>query len=135
MIIAVCTDDNNGMLFNNRRQSRDMLLIEDLIKYANANKILINEFSKSLFADYENNILISDTFLSDANENDICFVENVDLNEYKDKINTLIIYKWNRVYPSDFCFNLDLSNYKLIETKDFKGNSHEKITREIYSLW
>jgi hypothetical protein len=28
-----------------------------------------------------------------------------------------------------------LSNYKLIETKDFKGNSHEKITREIYSLW
>ncbi len=37
MIIAVCTDDNNGMLFNNRRQSRDMLLIEDLIKYANAN--------------------------------------------------------------------------------------------------
>jgi hypothetical protein len=134
MIIAVCTDDNNGMLFNNRRQSRDMLLIEDLIKYANANKILINEFSKSLFSDYENNILISDTFLSDANENDICFVENVDLNEYKDKINTLIIYKWNRVYPSDFCFNLDLSNYKLIETKDFKGNSHEKITREIYSL-
>ena len=135
MIIAVCTDDNNGMLFNNRRQSRDMLLIEDLIKYANANKILINEFSKSLFSDYENNILISDTFLTDAEKNDICFVENVDLTNFKDKINTLIIYRWNRVYPADFCFNLDLSNYKLIETKDFKGNSHEKITREIYSLW
>ncbi len=134
MIAVICVDDNNGMLFNNRRQSRDMLLIEDLIKYANTNKILINDFSKSLFADYENNILISDTFLSDANENDICFVENIDLNEYKDKINTLIIYKWNRVYPADFYFKLDLNSYRLIETKDFKGNSHDKITREIYSL-
>lgn len=135
MTVAVCIDDNNGMLFNDRRQSRDMLLIEDLIKYANAKKILINDFSKSLFADYENNILISDTFLSDANENDICFVEDVDLTEYKNKINTLIIYKWNRVYPADFYFTLNLSSYKLIETKDFKGNSHDKITREIYSLW
>lgn len=134
MIAVICVDDNNGMLFNNRRQSRDMLLIEDLIKYANSNKILINEFSKSLFADYEHNILISDTFLSDANENDICFVENVDLTNFKDKINTLIIYKWNRVYPADFHFNLNLSSYKLIETKDFKGNSHDKITRETYSV-
>ncbi len=134
MIAVICLDDNNGMLFNNRRQSRDKEVICDLIEYSGSKKILINEFSKSLFADYENNILISDTFLTDAEENDICFVENVDLNEYKDKINTLIIYKWNRVYPADFYFNLNLSSYKLIETKDFKGNSHDKITREIYSL-
>ncbi|MBE6747821.1 MAG: hypothetical protein E7557_01155 [Ruminococcaceae bacterium] len=134
MIIVVCIDDNDGMLFNNRRQSRDKAVIYDLIKYSNGSKILINEFSKTIFSDYENNIIISDSFLNNAKENDLCFVENVDLSEFKDKINKFIIYHWNRAYPADFYFNSDLSNFKLTEAKEFTGNSHDKITREIYSL-
>ncbi len=134
MIAVICIDDNNGMLFNNRRQSRDKILTEDLIKSAKGTRILINEFSKSLFVDFEKLVNVSDTFLNDANENDICFIENVDLTEFEDKINKLTIYKWNRVYPSDFYFNLDLSKYKLTETTDFKGNSHDKITKEVYIL-
>ena len=31
MKIIVCLDDNNGMLFNNRRQSRDKTVVEDII--------------------------------------------------------------------------------------------------------
>ena len=135
MTVIICLDGNNGMLFNNRRQSRDKAVVCDLIEYSNGSKILINEYSKTIFSDYENNIIISDSFLNDAKENDICFVENVDLTEFKDKINKFVIYQWNRVYPADFYFNSDLSNFKLTETKEFKGNSHDKITREIYSLW
>ncbi len=135
MIAVICLDDNNGMLFNNRRQSRDKAVICDLIEYSNDSKVLINEFSKSLFIEYENSVLISDNFLSESKENDICFVENVDLTEFEVEINKLIIYHWNRVYPADFYFNLDLSSFKLLEAKEFKGNSHDKITREIYSLW
>ena len=32
MKVIVCVDDNNGMMFNNRRQSRDRILIEDVVK-------------------------------------------------------------------------------------------------------
>ena len=135
MIAVICLDDNNGMLFNNRRQSRDKILIEDLIKSSNGNKILINEFSKLLFVGFENLVEVSDTFLCDAKENNICFIENVDLTEFEDKIDRLIIYKWNRVYPADFYFTLDLSKYKFTEATDFKGNSHDKITKEVYALW
>lgn len=134
MTIVACLDDNNGILFNNRRQSRDKFLTEDVIKTANGNKILINEFSKPLFADFESLVTVSDAFLNNATENDICFVENVALTEFENKINKLIIYKWNRVYPADFHFNLDLSKYKLTESTDFEGNSHNKITKEVYAL-
>ena len=30
--LIICIDDNGGMMFNNRRQSRDMYLNEKLIK-------------------------------------------------------------------------------------------------------
>ena len=31
MTLIVCIDDKNGLLFNHRRQSRDRVLIEDLL--------------------------------------------------------------------------------------------------------
>ena len=31
MKIIVCVDDNFGMLFNNRRQSKDQMLLEDMM--------------------------------------------------------------------------------------------------------
>ena len=35
MTIIVCLDDKNGLSFNNRRQSRDKILIEDIIQTYN----------------------------------------------------------------------------------------------------
>ena len=132
MIAVICLDDNNGMLFNNRRQSRDKILIEDLIKSSNGNKILINEFSKLLFVGFENLVDVSDTFLCDAKENNICFIENVDLTEFEDKIDRLIIYKWNRVYPADFSCTLDFSAFTLVGEFVFEGNSHPVINKQIF---
>lgn len=134
MIIAICLDDNCGMLFNNRRQSRDKLLLEDFISYANGNKILINDFSQKLFCDYENFVTVNNSFLDYADENDVCFVENVDVSAYKNKITKLIVYKWNKAYPADFNLQLNLNDFRLTEAKEFEGSSHEKITREVYEL-
>jgi hypothetical protein len=46
----------------------------------------------------------------------------------------MIIYKWNRVYPSDLSLDVypDKIGLKLHESFDFKGQAHEKITREIW---
>ena len=129
MNVAVCIDDDHGMLFNCRRQSRDRILIEDFVKSAEGNKIFIRSFSEKLFA--EENVTVNDRCLDEAKENDFCFIEDESLIPYSSKISTLIIYKWNRKYPSDFVFEMP-AGFTLCQTSDFQGSSHEKITKEIY---
>lgn len=129
MKIAVCVDDNMGMLFNSRRQSRDRELIKDFVETANNNNIYIKPFSKILFDEYR--VIIDDNMLNNAQENDFCFLENESILPYIDKVNELIIYRWNRNYPYDFCFEMP-ENFSLKESTEFKGSSHEKITKEIY---
>lgn len=132
MIVIICIDEQNGMLFNKRRQSRDVVLIEDIIKTVGDKRLLIDSFSESLFADYDN-VYIAENMLEEATNGDYCFVENEDVSAYINKIEKLIIYKWNRLYPSDFKFNETLlDSFHMESTVDFKGNSHEKITKEVY---
>ncbi|MBR2877134.1 MAG: ribonuclease Z [Clostridia bacterium] len=132
MIAVVCLDENNGMLFNNRRQSRDEKIIEDIISHSDGNKILITSFSESLFKNYEGAVSVSDSSFNNAGENDICFIESIDFEKIRSRINKLIIYRWNRVYPADVTF--DPSHFRLIETTEFIGSSHNSIKKEIYSL-
>ena len=46
MNIIVCLDDNLGMLFNKRRQSKDRRVLEDIEKFTN--EVLISPFSENL---------------------------------------------------------------------------------------
>ncbi len=132
MIVIICIDEQNGMLFNKRRQSRDVVLIEDIIKTVGDKRLFIDSFSESLFAGYDN-VYIAENMLDEATNGDFCFVENKDVSANVNKIEKLIIYKWNRLYPSDFKFNETLlDSFHMESTVDFKGNSHEKITKEVY---
>ncbi len=130
MMIAICIDDNNGMLFNKRRQSRDKAILQDLLR--EEKKVWIHSFSEKLFQDYAGNFCVNDNFLTDSNEEELCFVENQSLKTHEEHINELIVYKWNRNYPADFYLDLDLSTWALIETTELAGNSHKKITKERY---
>lgn len=131
MNIIVCVDKDNGMLFNNRRLSKDKILCEKILEITSSSKLLMNEYTKSLFENSEN-IIVDNNFLQNANLGDFCFIENIDINEY-DQIEQVYIFNWNRKYPADRFFNLNLSNFKKIKTENFAGNSHEKITLEIYT--
>lgn len=126
MKLIVCLDDNKGMMFNKRRQSRDRVLIANVIELYKGEKLYTNEYSGKLFP--ENTIEICEN--PEMVEDGYCFAENFTVNE--EKVDEIIVYKWNRVYPADTYFNIDLENWNLIETVDFEGSSHEKITREIY---
>lgn len=123
MKLIVCLDDNNGMMFNNRRQSRDKILIENVLEFCKGEKLYTNEYSAKLFP--ENAVEICEN-----PENGYCFAENFTVDE--NDIEEIIVYKWNRVYPADVQFNIDLKKWNLAETVDFAGSSHEKITRERY---
>ena len=126
MKLIVCLDDNKGMMFNNRRQSRDRVLIENVLELCKGEKLYTNEYSSKLFP--EKFVEIFDSM--EEIGNGYCFAENFTVNE--DNIEEIIVYKWNRVYPADVHFNIDLDNWNLTETVDFEGSSHDKITREIY---
>ena len=124
MKLIVCLDDNKGMMFNNRRQSRDRVLIENVLELCKNDKLYTNEYSAKLFP--ENTVEIVDS----VDVKGYYFAENIIPDE--NLVEEIIVYKWNKVYPADVHFNIDLKNWKLTETVDFEGSSHEKITREIY---
>ena len=137
MNVILCTDDRNGILFNGRRQSRDRAVIEDIGKITEGGRLLMNRYSDKMFAEYgsSGHLIFEDTetMLDAAGENDFCFLENVCPEHFRKKIKRIVIYRWNRHYPSDRKIDKDfLKDRKLRAREDFAGNSHEKITREIY---
>lgn len=135
MNVIICIDDNQGMLFHNRRQSKDIKVIEDIAGLTK--ELWISPFSEKLFegtSSFGIDAKINPMFLQKAGTGEFCFVENEKLQPHANNIEQLVVYKWNRKYPSDFKLDLDLNEWKLMETIDFVGNSHEKITRESYVL-
>ena len=132
MIAIVCIDDNYGMIFNNRRQSRDSILIQNVLEITKDTKLWISSYSSSLFP-YEDNIIIDDEFLLKATVGEYCFVEKENLEPFEDKIEKIVVYKWNCTYPYDKVFDIDLDKWNLLNSSDFSGKSHEKITMEVYS--
>lgn len=135
MKVIVCVDDNNGMMFNNRRQSRDRVLIEDIVQNVVGGNLLMTPYSETLFKD--SNIeafFLSEDILDDAAPEDYCFIENKPLLPYSDRIDELIIYRWNRTYPADMHLDVNPTalSMKLVSTTEFAGSSHEKITKELY---
>lgn len=120
------------MLFNHRRLSRDRRVCEKILDYSNKKELWMNAYSRKLFTDLTdiNSIQVDEEFLDKSQS--ICFVENQDITPYLPKIDTLVLFQWNRDYPADFFFTVDLSQWNLISTEDFEGTSHEKITMEVY---
>ena len=133
MIIIVCVDDNNGMMFNHRRQSQDKVLREHILQETGHSSIWMNAYSAKQFAAAEpSRLKICEDFLEQAGPGEFCFVENLDIRPYLERIEELFLYRWNRTYPADFYFNFNLSGWELRETEEFSGFSHEKITKERY---
>ena len=135
MIVILCLDDKKGMMFNNRRQSKDKFVIQDILKLVDGKKLLISSYSESLFQGLESKLIIDDNFLNNAAEEDYCFVENNNLKDFSEKIEKIIVYKWNRIYPSDLKLEITIQDWNLIGRFEFVGNSHDKITREVYVKW
>lgn len=126
MKLIVCLDNKNGMLFNKRRQSRDRILIENMLEMCKGELLYANGYSARLFP--ENSVEVIEN--PDEIQDGFCFAENFLVNE--DDVEEIIVYKWNRAYPADTYFNIDLNSWNLAESLDFEGSSHEKITRERY---
>jgi hypothetical protein len=134
MTAIVCIEDRGGMLFMKRRLSKDRILTENITQTVGDGILYISDFSEALFVDSDISVMSVSNPLKSADKGDFAFVENLGLKDSVKKIKRLIIYKWNRKYPFDFSLDIEPSKcgFKLIESVDFKGSSHDKITKEIY---
>lgn len=135
MTVIVCIDKKRGMSFNHRRQSSDRKVREEMLKLCEGKRLWMNPESSDLFEEeIENNgnVCVAQDFLEKAEKEDFCFVENCGLKPYMKKMDRIVCYQWNREYPSDLKLDVDLKKWRRISKRDFEGNSHKKITEEVW---
>lgn len=131
MKAAFCIDDMGGILFFGRRVSADGAVFADLKKLYDG-KLCISYFSVGLMERYGLEYVAANNIFDIADDNDMIFIENISLKPHINNLSEIIVYRWNRRYPSNFKTDIDLSELILTDICDFKGTSHDKITREIY---
>lgn len=133
MIVIICVDEKGGMSFNKRRQSQDRVLRERILAMTQGGRLWMTPYSQKQFAGCTaSQICVSDVPWEAAGDGEYCFVETADPKRFEDRIEQLIVYNWNRAYPSDLCLGIDLSAWKLLHGDAFAGSSHERITEEVF---
>jgi len=136
MNLAVTLDDAGGMMFNHRRQSRDRTLLAELMDTCKGKSLYIYPYSESLLREAlpedGPELIVSEHALEEAGDEDWVFVEDRSPLPFADRIQTILVYKWNRPYPADLTFDIPLGEWTLSDITEFEGSSHDVITREVF---
>lgn len=145
MILIACVDDNMGLSFGGRRLSKDRVLVARIIEKVGASPAWISDYSAKLLFDTDLarplNWKLSKIPLRAAIEGEFCFAEDAPSSEIvyamqNHCIEAVWLYHWNRSYPGDNFFPLDLttSPWRKVSEVEFAGYSHPSITEEIYEV-
>ena len=131
MTLIVCIDLKGGILFNSRRQTLDYELINIIGK--SFKNIYITPFSEKYFTNVK--CTVSDTPFLDAGDDSTIFLESGLPSDFPNKIDKIILYRWNCVYPADTYLNFSPSEqgFKLCGKVTFSTEVHKEIVKEIYS--
>ena len=129
MNLIVCIDERNGMLFHQKRVSQDILQRKDVYAYIKEQPLYIKKKSEALYE--HKNIVVIDDFYKIAHMEGYCIAEEELEETLLQKMNHIIVYCWNRHYQADTYFKIP-QNFQCEQVKEFRGYSHEKITRKVY---
>lgn len=135
MVIIAFVDEKGGMMFNHRRQSQDRVALQKIVDMTADATLWVNEYTAALFAQLDApQLQVNADFLNKAEPGEFCFVEDADILPFSCFIEKLILFHWNRHYPADQHFPIDVQNgkWRCVQQEDFVGSSHEKITMEVY---
>ena len=136
MHLIVCVEDRMGMLFHARRLSRDREATRRIVQLAGQGPLWVSPYSQGLFQDCPppGGLRVSPDFLACAGPEELCFVEDADILPFSERISRVFLLRWNRTYPFDTKFPLDLNAAGWIcrAREEFPGFSHPKITLEAY---
>ena len=124
------------MMFNNRRQTKDRIVIQKIKDITKNNFLHLSKYSRHLFQGDDNLIEFGTRWyygkIIKGEENDYFFIEDSRPKDYECIIHRIILFCWNKTYPADSFFDIDLNNYEQKEEIEFEGYSHEKISMKIY---
>ena len=124
--IIITLDDKYGYSLFGKRLSKDRRLIQDML--SSFDRIYTTEYSAHIIGSSGKVICpIPDDIANDA----VLFLEATDIPD--EKADQLIVYRWNRHYPSDRKYIPEEHGWKKQSSSDFQGYSHKKITKEIYT--
>jgi len=134
MIIIACVDDNMGLAFNHRRQSRDSVVRQRILDLCQDSRLWMNPYSAKLF-DPLPHVAVDEAFLSRAGPGEFCLVEDVSVGDAQQQAEGVVLFRWGRVYPADLYFDIDLQggDWLLQSSEQFPGTSHDLITMEVYT--
>ena len=122
--VIITLDDKNGRSLFGKRLSKDRLLIQDII--TSYGHIYASPYTAAIFKDKDK---ITSPIPADIPADVVLFLETEEIPSVAD---TLIVYRWNRHYPSDDKYDPEGNGWKITSSSEFPGYSHEKITKEIY---
>lgn len=130
--LIVCLDDRGGVLFNNRRVSSDKEVIKHILELTAGATLICSEYSADLFP--AGTVQIGKNLKDTPSEMTYYFLEGQDPTSVAGRVEELVVYRWNRIYPSDYRFPIGLftAGLQKVSQGQFKGNSHERITWEVY---
>ena len=128
MILISCVDNSMGLRFNGRRCSRDREVCRDVLARA-GRALWLRPESAALFRDFPEAQLHPVESLGDVPEGAACFWETPAGDAEAEEI---LLYLWNRDYPSDEKFQFPTGAWTCAEETEFPGFSHPVITLRRY---
>ncbi len=135
MNLILCLDDRNGISFNGRRQSADRVVAKHILDYVGQRRLWVRPKSQSFFPGAETHITVDPDCFRKAGLEDFCFGEDETCLAYLLEARSIIVYRWNRIYPADVRFpEGELLRRRRLCAAEFSGSSHDRITQEIYIL-
>ena len=132
MWLIACVDDNLGMAFNHRRQSRDRVLRRKVLERVEGKPLWMSAYSAGQFDPLPQNVRVAEDFWGRAGAGEYCFAELHPPGAWLDRLEGVVLYRWMRRYPSDLKFDLPLEAFRLQSRQEFVGHSHPQITEEVY---
>lgn len=115
-----------------KRQSKDRVVAEKIIELTSKTPLFMKQKSLSFFPDAPTNAKIIDSF-EELDAGSTCFAEEVVPPEIMKKADTVIVFGWNRDYPSLMSDRVSLNGFTRKSTTNFVGYSHDNITLEVYT--
>ena len=126
-------DDRNATRLMNKRQSRDVTVANKIMLLAGAEPIYIKKKSESFFlnTDFLPTFIYFES-LNEIPDNAYVFFEEPLSKDELRSAGKIVVFRWNRIYPSTNADRIDLNGFTKVKYDDFEGSSHDNITTEVY---
>lgn len=125
MTVIICVDNNSGILFNGKRQSKDRMLrkyLLDIVEKDNC-RIAMTPYTYGQFQEDKRKELIDVKNTFSFDEDYIFLEQSIPISW--EKVNNLILCCWNRDYPTDEYFNLPIGVECILQkTEEIVSDSH-----------